>query len=207
MFIVYVQLLNFTNMLKYITSTTIIALTLASHSINAQSFKADPNKSTINWVGKKVTGQHTGNVKLASGSVTLNGEAIKAGEFVVDMTSINVTDLEGEWRDKLIGHLKNDDFFAVDKFPKASLTILEGKKETNGSYTVKGNLTIKGITKPITFPATIKKDTKGLLATSTITVDRTAYDIRYGSKSFFDNLGDKTIDNEFILTVNLVSVK
>ncbi len=205
MFIRLIQPQNFITMLKHIL--TVASISLLSAATFAQTFKADASKSTLAWEGKKVTGKHEGFVKLASGSLTLDGETIKAGTFEADMNSITCTDLTGEWNDKLIGHLKSDDFFATAKFPKATLVITEGKKDASGTYQVKGNLTIKGITKPISFPATLKKDATGLTATSTITVDRTLYDIRYGSKSFFDNLGDKAIDNNFTLVVTLVATK
>lgn len=194
-------------MIKNFSTVAIIALAFAGNNLFAQTFKADPSKSTIAWVGKKVTGQHNGEVKLSSGTITLDGDAVKSGTFEVDMNSLTVKDLEGEYNAKLVGHLKNDDFFAVDKFPKATLVIKEAKKEANGSYTVKGDLTIKGVTKPITFPATIKTTGGTLTATATIVVDRTLYDIRYGSKSFFDNLGDKAIDNEFTLTATIIANK
>lgn len=194
-------------MLKHIITTTALSATLLATSAFAQTFKADASKSSIAWLGKKVAGQHEGNVKLISGSFTLSGDVIKAGSFEADMTSITCKDLEGEWNEKLVGHLKSDDFFATAKFPKATLVIKEAKKDASGVYQVKGDLTIKGITKPITFPSTIKNDGKTVTSTSTIVVDRTQYDIRYGSKSFFDNLGDKTIDNDFTLTVVLVATK
>jgi len=176
-------------------------------NVIAQTFKADATKSSIAWLGKKVAGQHEGNVKLISGSLTLSGDVIKAGNFEADMTSITCKDLEGEWNEKLVGHLKSDDFFASAKFPKATLVIKEGKKDASGVYQIKGDLTIKGITKPISFPSTIKNDGKTLTSTSTIVIDRAQYDIRYGSQSFFDNLGDKTIENDFTLTVTLVATK
>lgn len=194
-------------MLKHIITTTALSITLVGTGALAQTFKADASKSSIAWLGKKVSGQHEGNVKLISGSFTLNGDVIKSGSFEADMNSITCKDLEGEWNEKLVGHLKSDDFFATKKFPKATLIIKEGKKDASGVYQVKGDLTVKGITKPITFPATIKNDGKTLTSTSTIVIDRTQYDIRYGSKSFFDNLGDKTIENDFTLTVILVATK
>jgi len=194
-------------MLKKISTVAAIAVALVASNASAQTFKADASKSSVEWLAKKVTGQHNGNVKLASGSLVLEKDAVKSGAFEVDLTSIKVLDLTGEYADKLVGHLKNDDFFAVDKFPKATLVITEGKKAANGTYDLKGNLTIKGITKPIAFPATIATVGNTVTATSAITVDRTLYDIKYGSASFFDSLGDKAIDNTFLLTVKLVATK
>jgi polyisoprenoid-binding protein YceI len=103
----------------------------------------------------------------------------------------------------LITHLKSDDFFGVEKFPTSKLVVTGSEPFDKGSATVKGNLTIKGITQPIEFKATIKKDTDGMWFYSVITVDRTKYNVRYGSGSFFENLGDKTIYDEFKLKVAL----
>ncbi len=194
-------------MIKKISTVAAIALAIVSNDVLGQTFKADATKSSVAWLAKKVTGQHDGEVKLSSGSLTLDKGAVKSGTFEVDMTSIICKDLTGEYADKLIGHLRSDDFFAVDKFPKATLLVTEGKKEANGTYTLSGNLTIKGITKPVTFPATITTVGGTVTAVSAITVDRTLYDIKYGSSSFFDSLGDKAIDNSFLLTVKLVASK
>lgn len=199
--------LNFKSMLKKISTVAAIAVALVASNVSAQTFKADASKSSVEWLAKKITGQHSGDVKLTSGSLVLEKGAVKSGAFEVDMTGIRVLDITGEYADKLLGHLKNDDFFAVDKFPKATLVITEGKKAANGTYDLKGNLTIKGITKPISFPATITTVGNVTTATSAITVDRTVYDIKYGSASFFDSLGDKAIDNNFLLTVKLVATK
>jgi polyisoprenoid-binding protein YceI len=112
-----------------------------------------------------------------------------------------VKDLEaGEWHDKLVGHLKSDDFFGVEKFPTSELIITESAPFKNNEATVTGKLTIKGITHPVTFKA-VKVGTG---YTALITVDRTKYDIKYGSGKFFDSLGDKMIYDEFTLDVKLV---
>lgn len=194
-------------MLKKISTVAAITIALVASNVSAQTFKADASKSSVEWLAKKITGQHNGDVKLASGSLVLEKGAVKSGAFEVDMTSIKVLDMTGEYADKLLGHLKSDDFFSTDKFPKATLVITEGKKAANGTYELKGDLTIKGITKPISFPATITTVGNVTTATSAITVDRTVYDIKYGSASFFDSLGDKAIENNFLLTVKLVATK
>ena len=122
------------------------------------------------------------------------------------MTSIVCKDLkDAEYNGKLVGHLKNDDFFATDKFPKANFVLKSAKSTGVDTYDISGDLTIKGITKPVTFPATVKVTGKALTAVAKITVDRTLYDIKYGSGSFFDNLGDKAINNDFTLDVNMVA--
>jgi polyisoprenoid-binding protein YceI len=115
------------------------------------------------------------------------------------MTTLTATDLTGEYKDKLDGHLKADDFFGTEKFPTASLTFKKISAVSSSLYKITADLTIKGITKPVTFDLTVK----GNLATTSFNINRTNYDIKHGSKSFFDSLGDKAISDEFELKVNL----
>ncbi len=180
-----------------------LALFVASASLfsNAQSKKLNVAKSNINWVGKKVTGQHEGTISFKEGTLVFKGKNLEGASFTVDMTSINTTDLEaGKGKEKLDGHLKADDFFGVEKFPTAKLDFKLISNNGDGTYNVVGNLTIKDITKSVNFVLTVKGNT----ASTTLKVDRTKYDIKYGSGSFFDNLGDKAINDEFDLNVNLV---
>ncbi len=172
------------------------------------TFKADVSKSSLTWLAKKVTGEHAGTVKLADGTLTLDGNKLTGGSFTMDMTSITCTDItDATHNGKLIGHLKSDDFFSVAKHPKASFKITKVEATTANAYNVTGDLTIKGITKPVTFPATVTISGGKAEAAAKITVDRTKYDIRYGSKSFFDNLGDKVIYDEFTIDLKLVAAK
>ncbi len=177
-----------------------LVVALSSVAVNAQTKKINASKSTINWVGKKVTGQHSGDVKFKDGAVVLKNNKLKGGSFTVDMTSINATDISGEYQQKLNGHLKADDFFGTDKFATAKLVFKSISDKGANVYGVTADLTIKGITKPVTFDITVKGNT----ATTAFKVDRTKYDIKYGSGSFFEGLGDKTIYDEFELSVNLV---
>jgi len=171
-------------------------------------FKVDNNQSKVTWLGKKVTGEHSGAINIADGKFVTNGKSIQGGTFNIDMTSITNTDITNEeYNQKLVGHLKSDDFFSTEKFPKATLVLTKVTPKGNDQYNVQGNLTIKGITKAIEFPATIQNGGDKISAKAKIVVDRTKYDIRYGSGSFFDNLGDKAIDNNFELNVNLVAKK
>jgi polyisoprenoid-binding protein YceI len=194
---------------------TLLNAVLASFVLSALAFTApkggklfvaDVKKSTVTWLGKKVTGSHDGGIALSQGSIETDGKTISKGSFEIDMNSITCKDITDEgYNAKLIGHLKNDDFFATDKFPKATLVIKSAKAKGNGEFDVVGDLTIKNITQAVNFPANIKITGNGLVATAKVTVDRTKYDIKYGSGSFFDNLGDKAIDNLFTLDVNLVA--
>lgn len=172
------------------------------------TFKVDVQKSNIAWNGKKVTGEHSGTIKLNGGTLTANGTSISKGSFTINMNTITCTDLQGEWADKLVGHLKADDFFGVEKFPTSNFVITKVTPAANGTLTVNGNLTIKGITKAVSFPASVAVNGNTLTATAKgVKVDRTKYDIRYGSKSFFDSIGDKAIDDEFTLDITLVATK
>lgn len=165
----------------------------------AQAKKINAEKSTINWLGKKVTGEHSGTVNFKDGMLIFKNGKVAGGNFTVDMTSLTSTDLSGEWKDKLDGHLKSEDFFGTEKFPTSTLKFTKIATKAKGVYTVTADLTIKGITNPVTFDLV----TKGNTATSTLKINRTKYGIKYGSGSFFDNLGDKTINDDFDLTVNL----
>lgn len=177
------------------------ALLIAITSIS-QEKTVDTEKSKLKWTGKKVTGEHWGYIKIKSGAFILNDNMITNGEFIIDMTTMTCKDLEDkEWNDKLIGHLKSDDFFSVEKYNSAILKIDKSTKFQDGVANVKGDLTIKGITKPISFKAKIE----GKTYKATITVDRTLYDVRYGSGKFFDGLGDKMIYDDFVLDVTIAT--
>ncbi len=145
---------------------------------------------------------------MKSGDLEFNGDQLTGGSFAIDMTSITVTDLTGEYKGKLEGHLKSKDFFGVEKHPTATFEITRViPKGTPGDYKVIGNMTIKNITKEIKFFANVKNVNGQKVATADLTIDRSDFDVRYGSGSFFDNLGDKTIYDEFDLSVELVAGK
>jgi polyisoprenoid-binding protein YceI len=170
--------------------------------------KVDVSKSSIGWLGKKVTGQHNGTISLKSGEFKTEDGKLIGGSFDVDMTSIVVEDLkDADWNAKLVGHLKSDDFFSVEKFPAAAFKITDVKavNKDGSNYHIKGELTIKGITNTIEFPAKVENSETGTSASARIVVDRAKFDVRYGSGSFFENLGDKMIYDDFTLDVKLVS--
>ncbi|RUT69192.1 YceI family protein [Flavobacterium cupreum] len=183
--------------LKTIAIALFVAV--ASVSVNAQTKKIDVKASTIKWVGKKVTGEHSGTVNFKDGALVFKAKKLVGGSFTVDMTSLTATDLTGEYQGKLNGHLKADDFFGTDKFPTAKLVFKTIGAKTTDVYTVTADLTIKGITKPVTFDIAVAGNT----ATTAFKVDRTKYDIKYNSGNFFENLGDKTINDDFELAVAL----
>ncbi|MES2487953.1 MAG: YceI family protein [Bacteroidota bacterium] len=185
---------------KSIAIALLVALTTLTAT--AQEKKISTSKSTIAWVGKKVTGQHSGNVSFKEGSLTLKDGKLTGGNLTVDMTSITVTDLKaGEGKEKLEGHLKADDFFGTDKFTTAKIVFKTVKLKANSKsvYDVTADLTIKNVTKPVTFELVVGKT----IATTAFNVDRTKFGIEYKSGSIFDGLGDATISDEFELTVSL----
>lgn len=169
--------------------------------------KIDTANSKIEWVGKKVTGRHNGTVMIKEGALLTEGGKLTGGEFIIDMTSIKVLDLEGEYNTKLKGHLMSDDFFSVEKNPTAKfvITSVNESTETDATHFISGDLTIKGITNKITFPATVSQKGDKVTANASFAIDRTKWNVRYGSGSFFDGLGDNMIYDDFELTVSLAS--
>jgi polyisoprenoid-binding protein YceI len=167
--------------------------------VNAQQKEIKIANSKVIWKGYKVTGSHEGTINLKSGFLTFNDNKLTGGEFVMDMNTIVTTDLQGEYKGKLEGHLKSDDFFGVEKHPTAKLVISKVDATGKNSYKITGNLTIKGITNVITFDLSVY----GNKANAALKIDRTKYDVRYGSTSFFDNLKDKAIYDEFDLVADL----
>lgn len=187
--------------IKSILAIVMIAISLAGFS---QSINIDANSSSIKWHGKKVTGEHFGTIQIKSGSLEIKSDKITSGLFTIDMSSIVNTDIEDAgYKAKLEGHLKSDDFFGIEKFPTASLEVKGSTVFANNVANVKGKFTIKGISQPIDF--VVKMD--GTNFTAVIVIDRSKFDVKYGSGSFFDNLGDKLIYDEFTLNVVLVTVK
>ena len=178
-------------------------------SLVAQSkFHVDVKESILTWIGKKVGGEHSGVIHLHKGVLMMEEDAIVGGSFQIDMTTIKVTDIEkSSSNKKLVMHLKSDDFFSVEKFPIATFKLIEARKMASGNYMVKGNLTIKDITQIMEFSATVHSHGEQMHLMSNMVVDRSKFDVRYGSGSFFSNLGDRMIYDDFELNVNLVLKK
>lgn len=178
---------------------------IASIQSFSQKINIDPVKSKISWTGQKIVGgSHNGEIKLKNGTMELKNDQIVKGTFVIDMNSISNLDLEDkDYNSKLVGHLKSDDFFGVEKYPTATFNVTKSTKFVNGKATVTGDITIKGTTKQIT--AVVNKSNNNY--NTRMEIDRSQFDVRYGSNSFFDNLGDKAIDNIFVLDINLVGTQ
>lgn len=182
--------------------TLVVSFIFMISYTKAQLAKVDVNTTTIEWLGKKIGGEHNGNILVKSGSINLKDDQIVAGSVVIDMNSITNIDLKDEgYNQKLVGHLKSDDFFGVSKYPTAEINDLKSSKFNNGKASVTGKITIKGKTENISFD--VMKE--GNSYSANVEIDRSKFDVRYGSNSFFDNLGNKAIDDIFTLKIKLVT--
>lgn len=167
--------------------------------VSTSSSEVDVENSTVNWKGFKPGGEHFGTISISEGNVNLKEGKLVGGTFSFDMNSIVVTDMpaDNEYNAKLVGHLKSADFFDVEKFSNAKFEITN-VVDQNGKLQISGNLTIKEATKNITIPATFSNENGvATLKSEVFTIDRTDFDVRYGSKKFFDDLKDKFINDAF----------
>ena len=164
------------------------------------SYTINPDQSIIVWTGREVsTSKHFGNIYFASGQFEVKSGLISSGEFVVDMTTIDNQDLPEERRGRLEAHLKSDDFFSVESHPTALLSILSSESVAEGKWMVSGELTIKTFTHPVEFEMSNSND--GWKAN--LVFDRSKYEVKFRSGSFFENLGDKLIYDDIELAINL----
>lgn len=182
------------------------AVTPAKATIADGDYTVDVAASEIVWIGRKVTGEHRGNISLASGNFRVADGAMSGATFTIDMTSMTNTDLDAETGGKLLGHLASDDFFSTATYPTASFQASTFVPTDNG-YVAKGNLTIKGITKPQEVEVTLEPSENGVSMRGMMKIDRTAFDIKYGSGTFIENLGDKAIDDLFELGFFIATTK
>jgi polyisoprenoid-binding protein YceI len=181
-------------------SSIVIFLFAFSALIAQDKVMVNADQSKLEWKAYKVTGSHNGEIDLKDGYLLMENGMLVGGQFTIDMTTIDVQDLEGEYKQKLENHLRSDDFFSVDKHNTATIELTNVVPRGNGSeYKINGNLTIKGKTAPVKFIAKMEGDK----AMADIEVDRSEYDVKYGSGTFFDNLGDKTIYDIFDMNVTL----
>jgi len=174
-------------------------------TVNAEDsqYTIETSQSSITWTGRELsTSYHYGTINLLSGQFEVSNGIILNGEFIVDMTSINNQDMEGDRKARLEGHLKSDDFFSVDAHPTALLSIQESQLISEGKWNVTANLTIKGITHPVDFE--MSRSEQGWSAN--LVFDRSKYDVRFRSGTFFENLGDKLIYDEIELAINLTTI-
>jgi polyisoprenoid-binding protein YceI len=171
-------------------------------------FNIQQTSSTVNWTGRKVLGLHTGNINIADGFIEMTDNTIVGGEIQIDMSSIVITDIEDKKTNQdFLAHLLSDDFFSVDKFKMAKLLINDSSKIENNKSKIGGVLTIKDISHPISFIASLEILNDTFYSLGEVVIDRTLYNIRYGSGKFIDNLGDKLIYDNFVLQFKLIAQK
>ena len=188
------------NSIKNITTLVIVAfMTFSFTTAEGDKKEINVENSKVVWKGYKVTGSHEGVIAIKSGHLNFDKDKLTGGSFIIDMSTITNTDLEGEYKGKLEGHLKSDDFFGVEKFPTASLVFTKVESTGKNSYEVTGDITIKGKTETVSFNISVY----GSKANVSLKIDRTKFDVRYGSTSFFDGLKDKAIYDEFDLVADL----
>jgi len=193
-----------TKNMKTISGILILAV-MVSYNAIAGNFKVNVAESKVTWFGKKVTGEHNGPIKLKNGFIAVENGKITGGKFEMDMNSIDNNDLSGGMKDRLVGHLKSDDFFSVSAHPVSTLVLTSVTPESGNKYTFKGDLTIKGITHPVEFSGSADFGNSSLNAKGKMLVDRSLYNVRYGSGKFFEGLGDRMIYDEFTLEFTLVA--
>ena len=184
-------------------ATTSKAETAMTTKQDAVKYSVSIEESTIEWQGFKPTGSHSGTIGITSGEFNISNGSIQSGTFLIDMNSIK----ESEGSAKLEGHLKSSDFFDVEKFPTANFEIT-GLEEKDGQHILSGNLTIKDKTNNISFPVNLSSegDSYSILS-SVFTIDRSKWDVRYGSKSFFNDLKDKYINDDIELKITVKAKK
>ena len=166
-----------------------------------QKFEIVSSQSNIDWVGKKITGAHNGTISIKSGKLLLTDGKLTGGTFIIDTTSIKILDVtDPATNAQFAGHLASDDFFSSDKYPEAVFDIAS----VSGNR-IDGNLTIKGITHPVSFDVAITIKGDLLTATGKVVIDRTLYGMKFRSGNFFKDLGDTLIYNEFELNVSITA--
>lgn len=171
-------------------------------------YRVDPTSSSVAWKGFKPTGSHDGSIVVNAGKFSVKEGMVESGEFQIDMNSIKVLDITDQEKNaSLVDHLKEDVFFDVAKYPNASFTVTGMKKDAGKTY-LNGNLRLKDATNNISIPVSIENNNNEIvLKSETFTIDRSKWNVKYGSKSFFDNLGDKFINDGIELTINVKALK
>jgi polyisoprenoid-binding protein YceI len=168
------------------------------------NFKIVSSNSNIDWTGKKVTGSHNGTIGIKEGNFILNDGKIESGNVVIDTAAIKILDItDPDTNAQFWGHLASDDFFSIEKFPTATFELINVKPQSDGTFHLEGNLTIKNITHFTGFDATIKSNENAFALAGKLVIDRTKYDIRFRSGNFFKDLGDTLIYNDFELDFNI----
>lgn len=200
--------------LNYFFVLGLFIILVAFQNDNVGSYEINTEYSVVKWTGYKIGGEHTGELKLKEGGLDIVEGVLKGGKFTVDMTSLSCTDIkDADNNKKLVGHLKSADFFNVELHPTATFNInktipygsvkVQDGQYQKDTYKVLGDLTIKGITKPFKTKVDIYNYDTSISGIARIELDRSDFDIRYGSGSFFEDLGDKLIYDEIMLDVQI----
>ena len=196
-------------MRKILLSLILSVVTLFAFATNLHVVNVEVNaeSSKIKWIGSKISENHEGTINIQKGYLLIDHGKLVGGQISIDMNSINTTDMEGRKKQRLDWHLKNEDFFNVEAFPLSIITITNAVKDQGNSYNVTADLTIKGITHPISFITNIDITGLSYSATANMKIDRTKWDVKYNSGNFFKDLGDKIILDEIEFDVLLKSAK
>jgi len=176
------------------------------------AYHIDPAASVLEWTGRNFNNRHYGRIPFSSGEIAITNGELRRGEITLDMTGISNLDLQDEtYRQMLISHLKSDDFFAVERYPSASITIsgwlpIAGATPGTPDHTVQGELTIKGVTRGIVFPVAVSPQEDGSLkAQAAFDIDRTAWNISYGSGKLFEKLGMHLVHDRIDIELFIVA--
>ncbi|WP_299759962.1 YceI family protein [uncultured Pontibacter sp.] len=194
-------------------NTTAVTTEATAATGDGEVYQIAQDQSSVNWHGTKVAGEHRGEIEVQSGELTVNGDQLTGGTILIDMNTITNTDIEAEEDNaKLVGHLKSDDFFGVEKYPTAKFEItgvspIADAAAGEPNYNVQGNLTIKEKTEQVSFPAIVTAGNGSVKAKADVTVDRSKFDVRYGSETLLGDLGDKAISDEFTITFDVTAAK
>jgi len=186
---------------------SVITLFAMATKPHVDHVRVNTENSTVKWIGSKITENHEGTINIAKGYLGIEHGTLVSGQVIIDMKSIHTTDMSDKMNQKLDGHLKSKDFFNVDEFSVATIIIKDAIRGEGNSYEIGAELTIKGITNKIRFEANVDVNGQNFLATAKIKIDRTKWSIKYGSGSFFENLGDKLILDQIEFDISLLSVK
>jgi polyisoprenoid-binding protein YceI len=179
---------------------------LAAATAKPTPVKVNTKASTFQWLAKKLVGEHYGTIGIQDGTLLVDKGKLTGGSFVIDMSTVTNTDGANAPNQRLVTHLKSADFFEVEKFPTSNFKITKAVPQGGEAYEITGDLTIRGVTQSITFPAKVKVDPKGnVAAEAKFDVDRTKFGLQYRSGSFFENLGDKLIYDTFTVDIKIIT--
>jgi len=186
------------------------AKTEKATTVDAVKYKVDATNTTLTWKGSKaIGGGHNGTMNVSSGTFAMKNGKLESGNFIIDITSLKVLDIpaEAEGNGKLKGHLLSPDFFDAEQYGSAAFSVT-GTSEKDGKTMIEGNLTLKGVKKNISFPATVSVDgDTAIIKSEVFTIDRTDFGMQYGSSSIADIAKDRIISNDVELSVNLIATK